>query len=164
MTIEDVLAARLETGQPVPTALTGAPYESWQVIHDDGRVEIGVWEVTPGSFRGSKEGVYESMHFVAGAGTITDEDGIVTEIRPGVVDVLPRRLDGHLGRARDDSQDLHDRPHRLGGLRSAAVAGRLAADFLQHLARDHETLDLLGALVDLGDLGVAHDTARPGTP
>lgn len=89
MTIEDVLAARLETGQPVPTALTGAPYESWQVIHDDGRVEIGVWEVTPGSFRGSKEGVYESMHFVAGAGTITDEDGVVTEIRPGVVMFCP---------------------------------------------------------------------------
>ena len=87
--IEDVLAAGLDAGQPVPSPLAGAPFEYWQVIHDDGRVEIGVWEVTPGSFRGSKEGVYESMHFVAGAGTITDAEGTVTEIRPGVVMFCP---------------------------------------------------------------------------
>ena len=89
MTIDDVLTARLETGQPVPTAVSGQPYESWHVIHDDGRVELGVWEVTPGTFRGSKDGVYESMHFVAGAGTITAADGTVTEIRPGVVMLCP---------------------------------------------------------------------------
>ena len=89
MAIENVLTARLDAGQPVPSPLSGAPYESWQVIHDDGRVEIGVWEVTPGSFRGTKESVYESMHFVAGAGTITSEDGAVTEIGPGVVMFCP---------------------------------------------------------------------------
>lgn len=94
MTIDDVLAVRLETGQPVPTALSGAPYESWHVIHDDGRVEIGVWEVTPGSFHSSKKGVYESMHFVAGTGTITDGEGGVTEIGPGVVMFCPDGWDG----------------------------------------------------------------------
>ena len=89
MTIDDVLKTPLETGQPVPTAITGAPYESWHVIHDDGRVEIGVWEVTPGTFNGSKEGVYETMHFVAGTGTITSDDGTVSEIRPGVFMLCP---------------------------------------------------------------------------
>jgi uncharacterized protein len=89
MTLDDVLTTPLETGQAVPTALSGAPYESWHVIHDDGRVEIGVWEVTPGTFRGEKNGVYESMHFVAGAGTITDAHGVVIEIGPGVVMFCP---------------------------------------------------------------------------
>jgi uncharacterized cupin superfamily protein len=89
MTIDDVLTAPLEAGQQVPTSISGAPYESWHVIHDDGRVELGIWQVTPGSFRGSKEGVYEQMHFVAGSGRITAADGHVTEIGPGVVMFCP---------------------------------------------------------------------------
>jgi uncharacterized cupin superfamily protein len=89
MTIDDVLAMELDAGQAVPTATAGEPYESWKVISDDGRVELGVWEVTPGSFRGAKDGVYELMHFVAGRGTITGPDGVVTEIRPGVVMLCP---------------------------------------------------------------------------
>ena len=89
MTIDDVLAAKLEDGRPVPTAVVGQPYESWQVISDDGRVELGIWEVTPGSFRGETDGIYEQMHFVAGSGRITDAEGVVTEIRPGVVMLCP---------------------------------------------------------------------------
>ncbi len=88
MAIDDVLTAELASGQAVPTATGGEPYESWHVIHDDGKVEIGIWQVTPGSFHGEKIGVYESMHFVAGAGTITDANG-VTELRPGVVMFCP---------------------------------------------------------------------------
>jgi uncharacterized cupin superfamily protein len=97
MTIDDVLGAELEEGRPVPTATAGEPYESWNVISDDGRVELGIWEVTPGSFRGSTEGVYELMHFVAGRGTITDADGLVTEIRPGVVMLCPDGWSGLWG-------------------------------------------------------------------
>ena len=89
MTIDDVLGAELEAGRAVPTAVAGEPYESWKVISDDGRVELGVWEVTPGSFEGSCEGYYEQMHFVAGRGTITDADGVVTSIGPGVVMLCP---------------------------------------------------------------------------
>ncbi|HZQ16525.1 MAG TPA: cupin domain-containing protein [Gaiellaceae bacterium] len=85
MTIDDVLAADLPDGREVPTATSGEPYEQWLVLHDDGRVELGIWEVTPGSFASEKIGVYESMHVVAGAGTITSADGTVTELRPGVV-------------------------------------------------------------------------------
>ena len=89
MTIDDVLGAELDAGRAVPTAVAGEPYESWRVISDDGRVELGVWEVTPGSFRGTCEGIYEQMHFVAGRGTITDADGVSTAIRPGVVMLCP---------------------------------------------------------------------------
>lgn len=46
MTIDDVLGAELATGRAVPTAETGEPYESWHVISDDGRVELGIWGVT----------------------------------------------------------------------------------------------------------------------
>jgi hypothetical protein len=94
VTIEDVLAIDLETGRAVPTAVTGEPYESWHVISDDGRVELGIWEVTPGSFRGSCDGIYEQMHFVAGRGTITDNDGIVSTIEPGVVMLCPNGWSG----------------------------------------------------------------------
>jgi uncharacterized cupin superfamily protein len=80
MSIDDILGLELATGRTVPTSVAGEPYESWHVISDDGRVELGVWEVTPGSFRGSCEGIYEQMHFVAGCGTITEADGVVTEI------------------------------------------------------------------------------------
>jgi uncharacterized protein len=43
----------------------------------------------PGSFRGEADGIYEQMHFVAGSGTITDADSVVTTIRPGVVMLCP---------------------------------------------------------------------------
>ena len=77
MTIEDVLSAELASGRAVPTAVGGEPYERWLVLSDDGRVELGIWDVTPGAFRGSCDGYYEQMHFVAGQGTITGADGVV---------------------------------------------------------------------------------------
>jgi uncharacterized cupin superfamily protein len=89
VSIDDVLALELTDGRPVPTAVEGAPYESWQVIFADDRVEFGVWEVTPGSFRGSNVGAHEQMHFVSGKGTITDGAGVATHIRPGVVMCCP---------------------------------------------------------------------------
>ena len=85
MTVDDVLTAELASGRPVPTATVGEPYESWQVISDDGRAEIGIWQVTPGSFHGETRGIDEFMHIVAGAGTITGADGGITELRPGVL-------------------------------------------------------------------------------
>ena len=100
MTIDDVLSAELATGRAVPTATEGEPYERWHVISDDGRVELGIWEVTPGSFEGGCDGYYEHMHFVAGTGTITDAEGVVTAIRPGVVMLCP---DGWAGTWRVDA-------------------------------------------------------------
>ena len=96
MTIDDVLGAELATGRAVPTAETGEPYESWHVISDDGRVELGIWEVTPGSFRGSCDGYYEQMHFVAGRGSITDAAGRGHRDPAGRRHALPGRLVGCL--------------------------------------------------------------------
>ena len=89
MTIDDVLGAELATGRAVPTAEAGEPYESWHVISDDGRVELGIWEVTPGSFRGSCDGYYEQMHFVAGRGLDHRFRRRRHAIHPGVVMLCP---------------------------------------------------------------------------
>ena len=86
--VEEARAAELETMGPRPNALDGAPVESKLVLHADRNVEIGIWEVTPGTFPASKDDVGELMQFISGAGTITDDDG-VTEIEPGVVMYTP---------------------------------------------------------------------------
>lgn len=72
-----------------PNAVAGSPYESELVIYADDNVEMGIWEVTPGTFHGSKVGVCEFMHFAQGAGTITDESGAITHISPGVSVFVP---------------------------------------------------------------------------
>jgi uncharacterized cupin superfamily protein len=80
-------------------ATKGAPVESKLVLYSDRKTEIGIWEVTPGSFPAQKDDVCELMQFVSGRGTITDSTG-VTEIRPGVVMFTP---DGWTG-----TWDVHE--------------------------------------------------------
>jgi uncharacterized protein len=70
-------------------ALSGAPVESFHVLHSDSGGRSGVWECTPGSFESARDGDTELMHFLSGAGTITTADGTVHDIRPGVVLVAP---------------------------------------------------------------------------
>ena len=86
---EDVAAAKLTPIGPKANTISGEPFESELVMSKDDVTETGIWEVTPGVCRGSKIGMWEYMHFVSGAGTITDESGNVTEIRPGVACFIP---------------------------------------------------------------------------
>ena len=90
---ETVLGQRLESTGRRTNATKGAPAESKLVLYSDRTTEIGIWEVTPGSFPARKDGVCELMQFVAGAGTITDASG-VTQIGPGAVMFTP---DGWVG-------------------------------------------------------------------
>ncbi len=89
MQIADVVATELEVIGPKPNATHGAPVESGRIVFADDTVEVGVWEITPGGFTSTKDGISEVMHFVSGAGTITASDGTLTEIGPGVVLVTP---------------------------------------------------------------------------
>lgn len=89
LAIDDVLALELEVVGPRAGALRGDPVESMHVLVDDGLVQTGVWEVTPGSFPGAKDGISEVMHIVAGRGAITGADGQVTRLEPGVVMFTP---------------------------------------------------------------------------
>lgn len=70
-------------------ATRGRPFESKRVLHLGWRSELGVWEVSEGTFPARKDGTCELMQFIAGRGTITDGQGVVTEIVPGVVLFTP---------------------------------------------------------------------------
>ena len=78
---------------PRLNATSGEPVESKLVLYADRWTEIGVWEVTPGSFPASKDDVCELMQFISGSGFIVDSTG-VTEIRPGVVMFTPDGWEG----------------------------------------------------------------------
>lgn len=88
---QDLIAARgldattvpLEVIGPKPGAFAGDPVESAITVHADDRLEIGVWECTPGSFPSAKDGISEVMQFVAGEATIVGDDGALHEIGPG---------------------------------------------------------------------------------
>jgi uncharacterized protein len=82
------LQAALESQGPRLNATSGEPVESKLVLYADRFTEIGIWEVTPGTFPASKDGVCELMQFVAGSATIVDATG-ETVIEPGVVMYTP---------------------------------------------------------------------------
>ena len=82
------LQAVLPSMGPRQNATAGTPVESKLVLYADRTTEIGIWEVTPGSFPASKVDVCELMQFIAGSATIIDDSG-TTRIGPGVVVFQP---------------------------------------------------------------------------
>ena len=87
--VSDPLGISLTIVGPKPNTLEGTPVESVHEIHAEDRLEVGVWEITPGSFTSVKDGISEVMHFISGAGAIVGDDGTTTKIAPGVVLVTP---------------------------------------------------------------------------
>jgi hypothetical protein len=85
----DARTAALERIGIKPGAFAGEPVESALTIHEDERLEVGIWECTPGSFPAAKDGISEVMQFVAGEATIVGEDGALHEIGPGTTVVTP---------------------------------------------------------------------------
>lgn len=89
ITVADPLGVSLEIVGPKPNTLEGNPIESVHEIHTEDRLQVGVWEITPGSFMTAKDGISELMHFISGGGTIVGDDGSTTVIAPGVVLITP---------------------------------------------------------------------------
>jgi len=90
--VVDVLTVGLESlgaWPPGVAPISGEPQAFALEISDDGWVQTGVWECTPGSFPSKRAGCCELMHFVAGEATITDADGAVRDVRPGAVIFVP---------------------------------------------------------------------------
>lgn len=81
--------AELEPRGPRTPAIAGTPVEAVHVLYGNPAGRSGVWECTPGRFSSARDGDTEIMHFLAGEGTITTDDGTVHEIKPGVVLVAP---------------------------------------------------------------------------
>lgn len=84
----DLLGPLQPTG-PRVGADRGAPMTAIRVLHHDGKLEVGIWECTPGGWAIEERGNTETVHILAGRGRITDADGTVHDLEPGVAIVLP---------------------------------------------------------------------------
>jgi uncharacterized cupin superfamily protein len=91
----DLADLQLRSTGPRKAATAGKPVESELELYNDGRVEIGVWECTPGEFPSVKDGISEEMLFLSGDATIIGDDGTKHEASPGALIVTP---DGWKGR------------------------------------------------------------------
>ncbi|QYM74956.1 cupin domain-containing protein [Leucobacter luti] len=89
VSLQDLAGATLGPSASPARLISGAPRAQELVLHEDPTTEIGIWEITAGSFHSSKLGVSEFMYFLSGAGTITRESGEVVPITAGSFVSLP---------------------------------------------------------------------------
>ena len=78
--------------EPKPTSIEGNQEEAAKTLwtSPDGKLEIGVWECTPGRFTAVREDNSEICHIVSGRVSLHGPAGRTQEVRPGEVLVLPK--------------------------------------------------------------------------
>lgn len=76
---------------PKPTSIEGNQMEAAVTLasHDGGRVEIGVWECSPGRFTADRSTSAEFCHFISGLVEMTHADGRKQRLGPGDAIDLP---------------------------------------------------------------------------
>ena len=75
---------------PKPTSLNKQLESSVDIwISDDGLLETGVWECSPGTFTATRDGYDEVATILAGTATVTDSQGGTIDVGPGSVIVTP---------------------------------------------------------------------------
>ena len=81
---------------PKPTCIEGDQQEASVTLcsHDNGRVQIGVWECTPGRFTADRSGGAEFCHFLSGKVEMTHIDGRKETLGPGDAINLPQGWQG----------------------------------------------------------------------
>lgn len=81
----------LGTPQPKPTSVEGNQVEAAKVLwtSTDGKVEVGVWECSPGRFTAARDDNSEICHIVSGRVTLHGPADAMKEVGPGEVLVLP---------------------------------------------------------------------------
>ncbi len=84
----------LEPAGPRSDADRGDPHVAYREISNTDGIEVGVWECTPGGWAISDRPDTEVGMIVGGRGTITDAEGAVRELEPGVVVTLPQGWSG----------------------------------------------------------------------
>ncbi len=84
----------LHSDGPRTGADRGDPQVSYREIWNDGHIEVGVWECTPGGWEIVNRPDTEVVSIVHGRGSITDADGTVRLLTPGAVVTLPRGWSG----------------------------------------------------------------------
>lgn len=94
MTIETiaVLSANtteLEVPIPKPTALTPDLTEAAKRLWGADKVEVGIWECSPGSFTAVRNGYSEICQLLSGSVLVETEGGDSTELAAGDTLVMP---------------------------------------------------------------------------
>ena len=89
------------TGPLTPTgprvgADRGTPQTAIRVLFDspDGRIQVGIWECTPGGWSIVDRGDTEIVTLLVGRAVITDADGTAHPLGPGDSVTLPRGWSG----------------------------------------------------------------------
>jgi len=90
----DVMWAPLTATGQMPGAPEGEARTAERVLYEDEHTEIGIWEVTPGSFEAVHGPYVEHMHFIAGDALVTGGDGSVYQVRPGRTLTVPAGWSG----------------------------------------------------------------------
>jgi uncharacterized protein len=79
---------------PRPVVIAGDPHERAVSIWTDNRLDVGVWECTPGEFPFRRDGYDEVFCVLSGEGTLHFDDGREFELRPGSVILTPSGTTG----------------------------------------------------------------------
>lgn len=81
----------LEAFTAKPTSFEGDQQEAAKALFTsaDGRVEIGVWECTPGRFTADRSGSSEFCHFISGLIEMIHADGSTVRLGAGDAIALP---------------------------------------------------------------------------
>ena len=79
-----------------PTTLNPGQQETAQTLWSspDGKLDIGLWECTPGRFTADRSQAAEFCHFLSGAVEMRHADGRVERLGPGDALMLPRGWKG----------------------------------------------------------------------
>lgn len=81
----------LEAFATKPTSFEGDQQEASTALFTsaDGRVEIGIWECTPGRFTADRSASSEFCHFISGRIEMTHADGSKVQLGAGDAIALP---------------------------------------------------------------------------
>lgn len=87
-------SADLGEATPRPVVLSGDPRERSVAVSEHNRLDVGVWDCTPGSFPFRRDGYDEVFCVLAGHATIHFDNGLSFELRPGAVLLTPAGTTG----------------------------------------------------------------------
>jgi uncharacterized protein len=79
---------------PRSSKVSGDPKVADDVVWQNERLEVGVWECTPGVYDISRDGYDELFLVLAGKATLTSSDGIRFDLEPGSALLTPEGFRG----------------------------------------------------------------------
>ncbi len=90
-TYKDIATADIGGFSPKPTSIEGDQVEASRTFFrsDDGSMEIGIWECTPGRFTADRSQSSETCHIISGKVQMRHAGGEVQLLGPGDLLVLP---------------------------------------------------------------------------